>query len=443
LRRIILLTLSAVLLSSLLSAGIYIAASRHIYADMRTKELLPVARTIAGMVSAGEGVNMRSGQDFGAELSIFDGSGRPVRNGPPGDRRPNRGNVPPEDVSAVLEGREASHIAARTLIVGVPVEGGGAVFLTKPMSELDDTMGVLNTILIMSALAAIAIMLVPAYLLTRRLVAPIRQMRDAASAMARGDFSLRADETVKGEIGDLAASVNHFVTESARLEQTRRDYVANVSHELRTPVASLRAMGETLLDGMVKTDEKREFFYNNIVRESMRLSRLVDDLLELSRLQAGGEAMQKAPFDLRGTLRNIADGYGSLAEDAGLVFSLDADMSSPIPVLSNADRVEQVLVALMDNAIKHAPDGGEVVLACHGRDGGVEVSVSNTGERIPSEDLPFIFERFYTVDKSRAGGGTGLGLSIAREVVRGLGEDIWAESGEDGTRFAFSVGGGG
>ncbi|GHU56939.1 hypothetical protein AGMMS49975_21310 [Clostridia bacterium] len=437
LRRIILLTLSAVLLAGLLSAGIYIFAARGIYADMRAKELLPLARTIAETIGAGEVINTR--QEFGAELSVYNENGNPVRNFQQGGRRPPREETPAADVQTVLSGKEVSHIVERILVVGVPIETGGAVFLTKPVSELNDTLNVLNRTLIISTFAAIVVMLVPAYLMTRRLVVPIRQMRNAARAMAGGDFGVRADETVKGEIGELAVSVNHFVTESERLEQTRRDYVANVSHELRTPIASIRAMGETLRDGMVKTDEKRELFYNNIVRESMRLSRLVDDLLELSRLQAGNEAMQKTRFDLREVMQNIADGYGHLAEDAGLKFSINADMTAPIPVYSNSDRVEQILVALMDNAMKHTPEGGSVALSFEQKGGKIVAIVSNTGETIPLEDLPFIFERFYTVDKAHSGGGTGLGLSIAKEIVRGLGEKIWAESGEGVTRFAFTT----
>jgi signal transduction histidine kinase len=464
LRRMILLLLITVLLSGLLSAGIYIFVAQHLYVDMRAKELLPIARTVADMITdtrQNEAFFDRGNNSFGATLHIYDANGvsvmtdrrNPGNGGNHGKRPETSGFDLSEsdtltmifaDLKTAMSGDEVSAIRKSPdgdsfLVVGVPIESGGTVIFTKPMSELNDTMSGLNLTLIVSTLAAFLIMLIPAYFLTRRLVVPIRQMRDVAHAMAQGDFSHRADESVKGEIGELGHSMNYFAEESERLEQTRRDYVANVSHELRTPIASIRAMGETLRDGMAKTEEKRELFYNNIVRESMRLSRLVEDLLELSRLQAGIEAMQKKRFDLREVLQNIVDGYGDLAADANLQFSVNADMSVPILVISNADRIEQVLVALMDNAIKHAPENGPITLSCEIADGKVVVWVSNTGEEIPAADLPFIFERFYKVDKSHSEGGNGLGLSIAKEIIRGLGEKIWVERDNGETRFAFTV----
>jgi signal transduction histidine kinase len=439
LRRIILLLLLAVLLSGLLSAGIYIFVSQRLYADMRAKELTPIARTVAEIVGAGEAVNMRPGDSFGADLTILNENGNPIRNSGFGDKPQHHNEIPFGDIFAVLSGEEVSHINGDLLIVGVPIETGGAVFLIKPVSELNDTLNMLNTTLIISTFSAFIIMLLPAYFLTRRLVIPIRQMRNVAHAMAAGDFTVRADESIKGEIGELGISMNHFAVESERLEQTRQDYVANVSHELRTPIASIRAMGETLRDGMAKTDEKRQLFYNNIVRESMRLSRLVDDLLELSRLQAGTAAMQKSHLDLREVLQNIADGYGYLANEGNINFSLQADMSAPISAISNSDRLEQVLVALMDNAIKHTSEGGKIMLSCGSTIGKLTVCVANTGEKISAADLPFVFERFYKVDKAHSGGGNGLGLSIAKEIIRGLGEKIWVESDEKGTKFVFTV----
>jgi signal transduction histidine kinase len=233
---------------------------------------------------------------------------------------------------------------------------------------------------------------------------------------------------------------------------------------------------------MVKTDEKKQLFYNNIVRESMRLSRLVDDLMELSRLQSGTEAIQKSEFDLQEVFNNITDLYEPLAEQANIKLVItdwiagqarnDADDSiineaivsnkvaslrpepapgydpgsrnpalneDSIPVFSNPDRIEQLLVILMDNAIKYTPEFGEINLSLLEIDDAYEVSVSNTGENIPEEDLPHIFERFYKVDKSHSGRGTGLGLSIAKEITKGLGESIRVESKNDVTTFTFTL----
>jgi two-component system sensor histidine kinase ResE len=190
---------------------------------------------------------------------------------------------------------------------------------------------------------------------------------------------------------------------------------------------------------MAKTEERRAFFYNNIVREALRLSRLVDDLLELSRLQSSAEAMQKTRFDLREVFKNVSDSFSHAAAEAAVLFITEADMEHPIYVFSNPDRIEQVLVIILDNAVKHTPAGGAVTLTSAAREGKIEVCVSNTGEGIPPEDLPYIFERFYKADKSHSGGGTGLGLSIAMEIMKDLGESIRAESAGSGASFIFTL----
>ncbi len=474
LRRIVLLILSAVLLAGMLSAGIYIFVTQRMYADMRANELIPIARTIADILTDAQQNGAyaqslwplldRGNNSFGASLHIYNAGGEsimtPVQDSGPGSRgKPPQGNGPPlseedenalisKDLKTVLSGSETTEVRKSSgrqsyLVIGVPIEDQdsvlGAVFFTKPMQELSAAMYSLNLTLLVSTLAAFIIMLIPAYFATKRLVVPIRQMRDVARAMAKGDFSVRADESQKGEIGELGHSMNYFASESGKLEQTRRDFVANVSHELRTPIASIRAIGETLRDGMAKTEEKKILFYNNIVRESLRLSRLVDDLLELSRLQSGAEAMQKTRFDLCEVSQNISESFSPSAEKAGVNLSTAIDFRTPIYVYSNPDRIEQVLIILMDNAIKHTPEGGAIMLSAENCGGKIKVSVKNTGEGIHPNDLPHIFERFYKADKSHSGGGTGLGLSIAGEIIKGLGESIRAESADGLTRLTFTL----
>ncbi|MDR2939425.1 MAG: HAMP domain-containing histidine kinase [Clostridiales bacterium] len=478
LRRIIALPLAAVLLSGILTAVFYILISQWAYAEIRANELVPVARAAAGMLEGeipGEtdlpDMLDRENKLFGASLYVYDINGEALIK-PPEDKpkeikdtgrvldgdngRKDHMDLTPEetflliseDWPDILSGAEITETRAYLgqpyLIAGVPIQSSGAasgvVILVCPLREINDTMRELNIVLLISTIAAFIIMLVPAWIAARRLVIPIRRMREVALAMALGDFSIRADETERGEIGELGRAMNHFAAESERLEKTRRDYVANVSHELRTPIASIRAIGETLRDGMAKTEEKKTRFYNNIVRESMRLSRLVDDLLELSRLQSGTEGMQKICFDLRDTLENVTDFYAHLTNGPEVLFTLEVDMSEPIYVNSNPDRVEQTLVILLDNAVKHTPGGGEIKLGAFMSDGKIKVSVENTGEAVSSEDLPFLFERFYKVDKSHSGGGTGLGLSIAREIMKGLGESICAEDTGNGMKFIFTLG---
>jgi len=229
------------------------------------------------------------------------------------------------------------------------------------------------------------------------------------------------------------------VTESERLEQTRRDYVANVSHELRTPIASIRSLAETLNDDLVKNDEDRTRYYGYILRESLRLSRLINDLLELSRLQSGTVALEAMPFDLAELMREVADRFSVTAGYSGISVSLDMPDDVRLPALSNRDRIDQAMVALMDNAIKFASDEGHVVMSFREEEKHYWVFIRNTGN-IAESDLPHIFERFYKSDTAHADhAGTGLGLAIVKELMDRLGETILAENDGESTVFRFTV----
>jgi len=244
------------------------------------------------------------------------------------------------------------------------------------------------------------------------------------------------------EIGANAGAVGLVsdITQLERLERTRRDYVANVSHEMRTPLTAMRALIEPLKEGMVTKEEDRLRYYDIIMREVMRLSRLINDLMELSRLQSGTLAIQTSRMELEELVMDVCDRYSYIAEDHGLTFSVDTDFSACPPVITNPDRVEQMLVILLDNAIKYTQGGGHVSLSASWDDRRVVLSVSDTGIGISPEDLPYVFDRFYKVDKAHSGMGSGLGLSIARELLKWMGEEIWVTSEKGkGSTFSFTV----
>lgn len=244
--------------------------------------------------------------------------------------------------------------------------------------------------------------------------------------------------------GQVVGATGFFrdISESERLEQTRRDYVANVSHELRTPLTALRGLVEPLADGMVKSEADRMRYYGIILHETMRLSRLIDDMLELSRLQARTIAFKTFPFDLNALLSELKAKFTPIMEDATLTFDV-VYKNGPCPtVMGNPDRVEQILVILMDNAKKYTPPGGSITIATEisDKDDQVLVSVIDTGQGIHEYDIDHIFDRFYKADRARGKKGTGLGLSIARELLSYMGETISVQSeyGE-GTTFTFTL----
>lgn len=226
------------------------------------------------------------------------------------------------------------------------------------------------------------------------------------------------------------------VTELRRLETVRRDFVANVSHELRTPLASIRAMAETLQDGAINDSAVAGRFVNIIVGEVERLTRILEDLLILSRAES--QQPERRPFPISTLIREVVERFQPQAEKAGV--RLISRGPEPLSVTANRDQMEQVLVNLIDNAIKYTPNGGHIEVWSERTPQAIKVHVSDTGIGIMSQDLPRLFERFYRVDKarSRQSGGTGLGLSIVKHIVETHGGNVTVES-EYGRGSTFSL----
>ena len=256
------------------------------------------------------------------------------------------------------------------------------------------------------------------------------------------DMNLRLTITpIKDELGDIVGAVGLIsdVTQQERLERTRREYVSNVSHELRTPLTAIRALVEPLKEGMVTHEADRQRYYDIILREVMRLSRLINDQLELSRLQSGTLAIEKGRVALDDLIYDVCDRYRGIAQEAGLQLIVPEEIQEIPTVWTNADRVEQLLIILLDNAIKYTPKGSVSILSTWD-DEKVILTVKDTGVGIEENELPYVFDRFYKVDKAHSGQGSGLGLSIANELLHRMGEDIWVMSEQGaGTEFSFTL----
>ena len=232
------------------------------------------------------------------------------------------------------------------------------------------------------------------------------------------------------------------ITEAHKLDMTRRDYVANISHELRTPLQTLRGLIEPLADGMVKTEEDRMRYYDIILNETLRLSRLIDDMLELSKLQSRTIAFQMFPFDMNEILASVQARFTPVMKESRIYFTVQNNTGVLPTVMGNPDRVNQILVILLDNAKKYTPSGGRITITSEYSEevGKVFISVSDTGQGIHEYDINHIFERFFKADRARGKKGTGLGLAIAKELLTYMGEDITVESEYGkGTKFTFTL----
>ena len=229
------------------------------------------------------------------------------------------------------------------------------------------------------------------------------------------------------------------LTRIRRLETVRRDFVSNLSHELRTPLASLKALTETLQDGALDDPPAARRFIDQIQIETDALTQMVTELLELSRIESGRLTLDLQPASPSDLLASACKRMQLQAERAGL--NLRVECATDLPkVTIDPQRLEQVLVNLIHNAVKFTKPGGDVVLGAEAGVGEVRFAVRDTGIGIPADDVPRIFERFYRVDKSRTGSGTGLGLSIAKHIVEAHKGRIWAESIEgQGSTFYFAI----
>jgi signal transduction histidine kinase len=300
---------------------------------------------------------------------------------------------------------------------------------------------------IVTAALALAFTLYVIYRVLRPIIKPLQVMTASSNAMAKGNFEVRVPANGYGELGDLAKSFNTLAANleqnrkaAMTLEQLRRDYVANVSHELRTPIAAIRAMSETLCDDMLPDEEQKQKYYHSILYESIRLHRLINDMLELSRLQSGSAAIEKTLTSAGPILDRIETRFGILAEDWDIRFTITERARQMPPFWGHADRVEQILVILLDNAFKFTEAEGSVTLdaSCSGEV--ITVTVSDTGKGIAEDDILYVFERFYKSDKSHSSAGTGLGLSLAKEIITKMDETIGVESVDgSGSRFFFTL----
>lgn len=288
------------------------------------------------------------------------------------------------------------------------------------------------------------------YFVVRRfskvIISPVLKMKDNAAAMAAGDYSRKVEVQGNDEVAELGNALNSLagdlesnVAKMERLERIRRDFVANVSHELRTPITIIRGYNEAISDGMVTSPEVVQRYRTLINEETVRLERLVRELLDISRLESSDpltiQNMDALPLAV--IIRNVAEKLSVKAVKRNVIFHVH--VPEDIKIWGNGDKMVQLIMILGDNALKYSPENGIVSLDANKlEDGSVLVSVKDQGKGIPTEDIPFIWERFYKVEKSHCRNvpGTGLGLAIAKEIIRvhGASAEVISKCGS-GTTF--------
>lgn len=313
----------------------------------------------------------------------------------------------------------------------------GIVFSAAPASQPRAFFGMLMRIYLLSAIIPIALMFFAEYIMSYRLMRPLRQMSDAAKRMTRGDFSRRIPVVSDDEIGELSISFNNMTNSLVQLESMRRSFIANVSHELRTPMTTIGGFIDGILDGTIEGDSQKH--YLSIVSEEVRrLSRLVESMLCLAKLESGEQKLNPQKFDIAKTARNIVASQDIRLEEKNINIS-GLDLDSMV-VTADYDLIYQVIFNIFDNAIKFTNIGGKIDFIIKKENNNTFFAIRNSGSYIEREDIKYVFDRFYKADKSRSENvkGTGLGLYISKTIISIHGGKIGANSNENGyTEFYF------
>jgi signal transduction histidine kinase len=326
-----------------------------------------------------------------------------------------------------------------------------AVLLSGPRQVMAALLADISFGFIVTGAVALLVSVGVALVIARSIGKPLQRITTATEEIARGNYEEQLDITSPEEMRRLATSFNAMAREVKASRQAQRDFVANVSHDLKTPLTSIQGFSQAILDGTAGDEDSRQRAAQVIHEEADRMAHLVDSLLDLARIEAGQVVMAREAVQVTTLLKECAEKVTPRAEQAGVRLEV-ATEGDPV-VSGDRDRLTQVISNLLDNALKHTPSGGRITLAAKsltqqpGKRGEqpdpcIEITVSDTGEGIPPEDLSRIFERFYRGDKSRGKGGrgAGLGLAIAHEIVRAHGGEIRAESVVGlGTKFTVTL----
>ncbi|MBN1391235.1 MAG: HAMP domain-containing protein [Sedimentisphaerales bacterium] len=446
---VLLTIVTAIILSSFLAIQLRSSTETKISHRLRSNTIL-AGEVFKGAMLNGDNADIQDKMkeltnNLNLRITVIDKDGRVLADSERDAQSMENHRDRPEFIEAVEKGLGESTRFSHTLdypmkyvAMRVTADGNevsGVVRIAVPLSEVQLELHELYRAVMLGTASAICIAAVIAYVMSCRISRPIRQMRRVAGAVAKGQFDNKADVKGNDELGELAQSLNAMSDELKEkierlkyLDNVRTDFVANVSHELKTPLTSISGFVETLEDGAINDSNNARRFLAIIKKHAHRLGNIINDLLRLSELESGVK-IEKSEIDLKGLIDEVVMGFGhalAVKQQKLLVETTGDDFT----IKGDKDRLEQVFVNLIDNAIKYTKEGGQIKVHLTQAGDCVNVTVEDNGIGIPKGDIERVFERFYRVDKahSRELGGTGLGLSIAKHIVSAHNGTIHIES---------------
>ena len=315
----------------------------------------------------------------------------------------------------------------------------GAVLIRTKAVRIESGLSSIFWQIVLLAVAVLVLSGVVVFLFVRSRLKPLKQLGFAAGRIAEGDFSVQVNEKAGDrELREVSSAFNTMTRKLQGVEEGRREFVANVSHELRSPITSIRGFAEGMADGVIPPEDQPKYL-RLVADESKRLSGLIDDLLALSRLERDDVQLDLTVFDINEMLRRAVICRMNDLDRKKIDVSCEFEEDT-CPVKADSDRIEQVVINLLDNAIKFTPEGGSIQLESATKDRTAEITVRDSGNGVPPEDRDKVFDRFFTADRAHtAGKGTGLGLSISKRIIEMHGQSIRLLETEEGAAFQFTL----
>lgn len=314
----------------------------------------------------------------------------------------------------------------------------GAVYIITTLEQMQTTVDAIRKQFLYIFIGAIILASALSYFLSQSFSTPLKQINNAALEISRGNYDTKIDLRSSKEIKELGNTVNNMAKQLSRVEQIRREFIANVSHEIRTPLSYLQGYSEVLLDGLVESEEDRQKYLGIIMDETVRLKTMVDEILQLSQIEAGYIQLKLVPFSMEAMVRRTIDKLLPYASKRNITIKFNNMSEDVLTCFGDENKIKQVLINLINNATKHSYDYGNILISAYRQSESIYICIRDFGEGIPEEDIPFIWDRFYTVDKHKSENSTGLGLAIVKNIINAHGCEITVNSihGE-GSEFCF------
>ena len=368
-----------------------------------------------------------------------------------------------DDNYKIIKSTDLRHDNAMHLEMYGTTDNGNIYMLRIAVSNINESISIVNKFYIIMLAVIIIVLFVAITIITRRFTKPVLELAEISRKMAKLDFDVKYNVKSQDEIGILGTSINEMSSELERtiselksanaqlqrdidkkneIEAMRNDFISNVSHELKTPIALIQGYAEGLRDGISEDPEDREYYCNVIVDEAAKMNRMVRNLLTLNQIEYGDEKIVMERFDITALISGVINSWKMQAQQEGIEIVLEQD--NPVYVWGDEFQVEEIISNYISNAFNHIDINKLIKVQIIQKDDIVRVSVFNTGENIPKDDIEHIWDKFYKVDKARTReyGGNGIGLSIVKAIVNRMGRECGVINKEDGVEFWFEIDGG-